>query len=669
MSKPFTAAPRPAGPTCPGRERARTQGAAAQAGGQAPAGRAAFGACVARGDRIGELLRLAAIIEGFYVEEGALEPLDHWIAALQARLPAPDAWPSPELEARIIGCGVGIRLRAPAHPMLDAWAARGAVLVRQLAPGAARTKLATFLAQHHLWRGDLARAGVIIDAMPGLDVSALLPGEALVWLDTVATWARYTAQHERARDAVDAALELARRHALPQREFALHARGASVALTALDLPRARRHAEAMRPVLDGTNLVDQTHYWHYQAGLALAEGDAARAAELARTALRNSAEVGGPTRWATHVLSLGQALLQAGDPGAALACFDDALAAASSIDAAQLVFTAHLMRAASLLRLQRDDDALPSLRDAWGLAARRDFRTTAAWWLPQVVAQAAQAALAHGIEREHVQRFVRLHALAGADPTLAEWPWALALRGFAGFEATIGDGVPLQRGPGKTARRPFDLLRLLLAHAPAPLPVTAAMAALWPEADACAQRKAFDVALLRLRRILADARLLRLEGGRLSLDPRWCWTDTGALHALMQRIGSAHGATLPQLQRWARSLLGLVRGPFLADDDAPWVLAARDRLRRRFVVTVAQLAAQLEPLEAALAALLYERALDVEPLAETLSRRLMRLHAARGDRAEALRAWRACRAALAASGGLEPAPETRALVLELGCAA
>jgi len=62
---------------------------------------------------------------------------------------------------------------------------------------------------------------------------------------------------------------------------------------------------------------------------------------------------------------------------------------------------------------------------------------------------------------------------------------------------------------------------------------------------------------------------------------------------------------------------------------------------------------------------LYERALDVEPLAESLSRRLIRLHATRGDRAEALRAWQACCTMLRVAGGLGPARETRALAAEL----
>jgi len=626
---------------------------------------ASFAAFAARDDRAGELLCIAAIIESFYVEEGPLDPLDRWIKALGERLPADDHWPSDEVEATVIASGVAIRLRNPSHPLLAAWATRGASLMRRLKPGAARLKLASFLAQYHLWRGEFARCGLIVDAMPGLALHGTLPGEALVWLDAVANYARYTAQHQRAREAIDAALHLVRAHGLRQRAYALHAYGASVALAAHDLTRAQTHVEAMRPLLEGATQADQTHYWHYLAGLTLLRGDTTGAIELARTALHNSSEIGGPTRMATHALSLGQALLRSGDDTAALECFYSALETARQMDAALLSFTASLMSSACLLHLGRTADATQALRSAWSEGARRDFRITAVWWLPEVVGETAQAAIERGIETPYVRRFVRLHGLAGTDPALADWPWPLVLRSFGEFQVVVGEQV-LTRQAGKTAQRPLDLLRALLAYGTTPLPVATAMDWLWPDADPGAQRKSFDVALLRLRRTLGDGKLLRLESGKLSLHERWCWSDVAALHRLLHHIDSATAATLERLQDLARRLLDLMRGPFLAAEDADWAAAARSRYSRRFVLAASHLAALIEPLDTLAAIELYERALDAEPLAESLSRRLIRLHATRGDHAEALRAWQACCTMLRLAGGLGPSRETRALAKELG---
>ena len=634
------------------------------------AAREIYQACQARfaaeGERWGALLCIAAAIESFYVDEGPLEPLDGWIAQLQAALPEPHtAWPSPELQARIMACGAAVLLRDPTLPLLAGWAAQATPLLRQLPPGAARLKLATFLLQYHLWRGEFHKTGLVVDSMPGLDPAGLLPGEAIMWHESVASHARLTGQYGRGLAAVDAALALASAHGLPQHDYALHAHGASLALAAHDAERARQHLGAMRPVLDRRTQADQTHYWHFSAGLQLLCGQPAEAVELARAALANSGEIGGPYRRAAHALSLGQALLQAGELDEAQALLAEAEATARAIAAGLLAFSAALMQAATLLRRGEREAAAASLRSVLAEGAQHGYRTLAGWWLPEVVAALALLAIEHDLEAGYVRRLVRERGLPGSDPAQPLWPWALSLRGFGEFELVLGD-APLPRSGPKTAQRPLDLLRALLAHGSTPLPAHTAMEWLWPEAEPAAQRKAFDVALLRLRRVLADPRLLRLEGGKLALAPEWVWTDVGALAALMHRIGSAHGASLPELTRWSAQLLDLMRGPFLAGDEHDWAHAARSRYRQRFIVTVAQLAEHMAPLDSPAAARLYERALDMDPLAESLARRLMRLHAQHGDHAEALRVLRMSRTMLLLGAGLAPARETLQLAAELG---
>lgn len=618
-----------------------------------------------REDAVGALLAAAAAIESFYVEEGPLDPIDAWVEALQDDLPDPAAWPSPELEAHVMACGVGIVLRNQSHPLLAPWAQRGATLVRQLPPGAARVKLASFLVQYHIWRGEFDRTGVIVDAMPGLDTTGLLPAEALLWLDCVSGHAHFTGQHARGLKAIDAALSLARAHGLGQRLYALHAHGAATALAGPFDTEAQAHLDAMRPVLDRQPQADQTHYWYLHTGVTLRRGDAAGAVAYARMTLGNSLEIGGAYRTAAHRLSLGQCLLMQGDTAEALAEIDEARRLAESIQARLLAFSCALMRAACLMRLEQPAAADAALREALATGARNDYRSTSGWWLPELMAGVAERALDRGIETAYVRRWVRARNLPGRDDTLADWPWRLRLRCFGELRVELDD-VALERVPGRNAQRPLDLLRALLAHGAAPLPVATALQWLWPEGEPAAQRKAFDAALLRLRRLLGDDSLLELEGGRLALAADRTWTDVAALQSLMQRIGAAHDAPLARLQDWARRLLDLMRGPFLGTDAADWIEAARTRYRQRFVVTVAQLAERMQPLDETGAVRLYERALDIDPMAESLARRLMRLHAQRGDRAQALRVLRMCTTMLEIGTGLAPSRETLALARELG---
>jgi DNA-binding SARP family transcriptional activator len=69
--------------------------------------------------------------------------------------------------------------------------------------------------------------------------------------------------------------------------------------------------------------------------------------------------------------------------------------------------------------------------------------------------------------------------------------------------------------------------------------------------------------------------------------------------------------------------------------------------------------------EDALAVEAASEAVRLEPFRETSHQRLMRAHAALGNRAEALRAYERCRRLLADELGVDPSVETEALYLEL----
>jgi DNA-binding SARP family transcriptional activator len=56
---------------------------------------------------------------------------------------------------------------------------------------------------------------------------------------------------------------------------------------------------------------------------------------------------------------------------------------------------------------------------------------------------------------------------------------------------------------------------------------------------------------------------------------------------------------------------------------------------------------------------------ELEPFRETSYQLLMRLHAATGDRAEALRVFARCRELLRDELGVSPSPQTEAVYLEI----
>ena len=106
----------------------------------------------------------------------------------------------------------------------------------------------------------------------------------------------------------------------------------------------------------------------------------------------------------------------------------------------------------------------------------------------------------------------------------------------------------------------------------------------------------------------------------------------------------------------------IARRPFLSGEEAPWIEGWRAKLTTTLVRALHALiticAANGEPGVAIQHA---EEILEVEPYRETAYQELMRLHAAMGNRAEALRVLARCRDRLRSDLGTTPSPETESV--------
>lgn len=210
-------------------------------------------------------------------------------------------------------------------------------------------------------------------------------------------------------------------------------------------------------------------------------------------------------------------------------------------------------------------------------------------------------------------------------------------------------------------RKARGLLLLLALARGRPVPVDAAVEALW--GDAPPGRPADQVAVLasRVRRLLGRDRVERTSSGyRLHAD----WNDLTELDAVTReaerRLGAGETGAAASASRAA---LALLRGPVPdVRTEADWAAAehaAATRLvqRARRVAAAGLLAAGewRDALELASADL------DADPLDEQAARTAMRALAAGGRPAQALTVYADLRATLADELGTDPAGETAAL--------
>ena len=248
----------------------------------------------------------------------------------------------------------------------------------------------------------------------------------------------------------------------------------------------------------------------------------------------------------------------------------------------------------------------------------------------------------------------------------------LSLSLLGSFQLTL-DGKPVT---GLASNKVRALLAYLAVEAGHPHRRDALATLLWPERSDSVARTNLRNALSNLRRAIGDSQspepylLVSRDTIQFNLASDQ-WVDVITFEACVAAGGSEAGSPIDD-QSAPESLeraVALYRGSFLegfslkgclAFDD--WSLVVRERLRRLELAALGRLAQHYEQRGDTVRALeATRRQVEMEPWQELAHRRLMRLLALDGQRAEALVQYERCRRILRLELGVEPEPETVAL--------
>jgi DNA-binding SARP family transcriptional activator len=226
---------------------------------------------------------------------------------------------------------------------------------------------------------------------------------------------------------------------------------------------------------------------------------------------------------------------------------------------------------------------------------------------------------------------------------------ARAVRLLGGFEVSIA---------GRPARIPAALERAVAHLALRGRCSRSRMAGtLWPETTELRARANLRTGIWRINQVAPGIVVSRHDDLALAEDVD---VDVNRLVDVARSVlegtpGAPHEPTLQY-----------VDGDLLPDWTDEWLTVDRERLRQLQLHVLETLAGRLAAeglfgmaMEAALAAL------RAEPLRESAHRAVIRIHLAEGNLAEAVTAYRQCRARLARDIGVAPAPETTGLLSDL----
>ena len=254
---------------------------------------------------------------------------------------------------------------------------------------------------------------------------------------------------------------------------------------------------------------------------------------------------------------------------------------------------------------------------------------------------------------------------AEAEPLGTPSSPRLRVRALGALEIEL-DGVVIEPSAWRYSR-PRELLLYLLSQ---PRGRTREQIGLefWPEASAAQVKNNFHVTLHHVRKVLGSGDWIVFENDRYRLNDRFgVELDADVFEreiAALVRPARGSAGDPANHEKGLRTTLALYRGDFLEDVDAgDWHLERRDHLRRRWVDGMLALGGALDAggrhVEAAE---VYRALVAREEVHEEAYRRLMTSLVNGGQRPEALHAYERLTVLLREELGVEPEPETLAVL-------
>lgn len=615
-------------------------------------------------DEDGALLAASAVVQCLFLEAAEFKDLNKWLPILEKLLESKCEFQSPAAELQAwSGMLVAIIFGSPGHSLTEKCTSKIMALMPEPIDPNLRITAAAALILHCLYVGafDLGRQCEKLVA-PILEEPELTPLNLAFWYCYLGYLSVADHSLEHGHEVFDRAEEIGEREGFNYVLTTAYSGRAVLCRVGNEVDRLMKLSE---PNMASTRPYDVAHYLGNSLWRADDRGDWQSARDFgAKTIayLRNTGTLYQRLIWE---LAYAWALAELGNLSDArrhIAISDDLLDRTGALNYEALVLFAH----ANIARIDGDEEAyLRTLRKAFGECAADRSKRGYAFWIPTASAPRLCAdALEHDIEPHFVRQFIKDYPLAPPDHAPESWPWSIRIYTHGKFEILIDD-EPITFSH-KQPRKPLTLLKALIALGESDVPSQKLLDALWADEEGDAARRAFEVALLRLRKILSERDAIKLSNNSLTLNAERVWTDVRALNALTDEISSINENARQQKQM-AQRVFDIYKGDFLSSDmDAPWAVSRRERQRARFAQLVSDMGSVHESAQDWEEALRwYQKGLEVDDLVESFYQGVMRCDLALDKRAEGLNTFRRMRQVLSVTLGAAPSDASEALYRDL----
>jgi LuxR family transcriptional regulator, maltose regulon positive regulatory protein len=632
----------------------------------------AFGQFAADGDPMAQALAAAGVIESYFFEWSDFHPMRRWMDTLEPLLDRLSFAGNFRREQKIYtSLLLAILFAAPGHRLLRRTVSRVTEMLDEDMDVNSKASTAMILLSYSNLACDLERARrAVVCIDPLLEHPDLTPINRMWCHIRLGYYHQLIGQYRTALDTLARATGIGEAHGLKgARHTVLLISTYQIPCYAIlgDVRSARKCFQRMLEMADPARPMDMSHVSHAKVHVDVAAGNFRMMAEGGAQYSERAASTGMIYVQILRVEheAMGWAVL------GELSRLQEALSRLRRMIAgtcfAFFECEARFLETYAELVHGDFERGRKLLADAIALARETQFQYPQMARYSIVPGVVLAEALRAGIETDYVRDTIRrLHIRPPADAP-ESWPWPVRILTLGRFEVFC-DYQKLEFS-GRAPHKVLAVLKAIVVGGGEAVAIAHLTDALWPDEEGDAARKAFDVALVRLRRLLGNAEAVIVRDEQVALNRDVCWVDAWAFARNVEMIERGEGAPQPLL-RAGQHALESYRGAFLpADPEDRSIVVMRLKLRDLLARLVSTLGRQLEAAgecEAALAC--YRRGIDADELAEEFYQGVMRCHAAMGRTAEGMAAFRRLRQTLSVVLGVKPSERSEQLMQLLGSA-
>ena len=599
--------------------------------------------------------------------------LDRWIHLFPELPDNPEKTIPMEAWMQVVGgMFTALAYRRPGSSETDAWIRRAESIVQGPGGPVAKAQILLQLVHYYLIVGDYEKSSINIRLLQHLAQSKeALP--LLIIMTRLAEAIHYglTGDDQKCLRAVSEGHKTSEGTGIFLLDYVSLLHGVANFQNVGDLGMAQTMLETVVSLWERLRPFDKALYHFIQTRQFLLRSELSAAVAQADLALKTSLDVGAYDPICLSHLLAAQVMHRLRKQSQAWNHLHEAFHIAEMMKSK--IFEYYGLMIEAYFHFEEGDEAsgLASLRKALTLGKERGFMNTFIDQ-PVVTAMLCVKALEEEIEVAYVQNLIRKRRLTPEKPPLhlEKWPWPLKVHTLGKF-AILRDDKPLQFSR-KVQKKPLLMVKAMIAQGGKLVKEEQLADMLWPDADGDQAYSAFRTTVSRLRRLIGE-KAIEFHEGKTTLAPRYCWVDSWAFERVCDQVDVESKRTGEHETRehskdekiisLIRKAINLYKGHFLVDDSEEfWTAPYRERLRAKYLRLITRLGDHLQQTgQWEKAVENYQKALEVDELAEEFYQRLMICYRHLGQNAKAIEVYKRCKKMLSAVLGIEPSPKTEAI--------